>query len=541
MWWVSILAICSVQCNQSEAYFVATTPGHNSKKVAKTSLLFLSQGNDGPSTAATAASTYVQWNGETTSVAAAITANKTAVRRPKSLPFVAGLKYLQQVSKGTPHYYQTRLMEEHGESFIIWNKYVTLTDPAAIRDVLEVYNLEKAAETTKAFQTLFFPTGGILAAPWKEWIEQRRLTAPALSEVVIGELAPKFEQASQTMFERLLEEAAQTGRVVEMDQVFVALTVDTIGLVTLGRSFGMSDRIALQNETVPVPFLAALDVMGGEAMRVSVLPKWVLKLWRPSAKVRRAKRTLTEFLEDCINERLAVFEETRNQTNLLNILLDAESKGLITRDDVKAQLLTFIFAGYDTTAHTLSYLLYEVSVNQELQEQVAEEAKRALPNRSDFPLDPKILSDGRLSLLDKVWKETLRKHPATATGTVRQVGDKAIVVGDGLELPPNVQVSMPPYCIHRNRRYWPDPEVFDPSRFEPELEKERDSMSLQSFSAGPRSCIGARLARAEVLSFMSTLFRRFEVTCVETEEPESRVLFTTAPRNGIRFTFSARP
>jgi cytochrome P450 len=363
------------------------------------------------------------------------------------------------------------------------------------------------------------------------------MAAAALAESVIGELAPKFREASDPMFVKL-EQVASTGEIIEMDQIFSSLTLDTIGLVLLGRTFGMLDRI-LTKDTSEVPFVAALDVMSSYALKQMVTPGWLLRLWGPSSRVISAKETLNQFLEDCISERLLAGESTRNETDLLNILLQAESKGVIVRDDVKAQLLTFIFAGSDTTGHTMSYLLYEVSLNKDLQNKVALEAKAALPDRGDFPIDPQTLARS-LNLLDRVWLETLRKHPAAATGSSRVVGDEPIVVGNGLELPAGVIVSMPPYSLHRNPRYWPDPEVFDPSRFEPAKSEKRDPITMLSFSAGPRNCIGSRLARAEALSVMAALFRRFEVTCVETAVPVSKTAQTTKPRDGIRFTFTPR-
>jgi cytochrome P450 len=223
----------------------------------------------------------------------------------------------------------------------------------------------------------------------------------------------------------------------------------------------------------------------------------------------------------------------------LNILLQAEKEGVITREDLKAQLLAFVFAGYDTTAHTLSFMLYEIAVDEELQTQLFEEVKTAIQDRDGFPNNPEILSK-QLPLLDRVWLETLRLHPSTAAGTTRVVGDKPIIVGDGLELPPRVTVTMSTYSYHRSSQYWTDPETFDPSRFELEEMRKRDPITMMGFSAGPRNCLGARLARAEAMSVMAALLRRFEVTCVETEEPATFQSLTTRPRNGIRFMFQRR-
>jgi cytochrome P450 len=93
-----------------------------------------------------------------------------------------------------------------------------------------------------------------------------------------------------------------------------------------------------------------------------VFPAWTLRLIRSPKKVQRAKDIVNDFLEECIAIRLAEdsLQNTNRTTDLLEILLTAESNGLIGRDDVKGQLLTFVFAGHDTTSHTLSYMLWEV-------------------------------------------------------------------------------------------------------------------------------------------------------------------------------------
>ena len=187
------------------------------------------------------------------------------------------------------------------------------------------------------------------------------------------------------------------------------------------------------------------------------------------------------------------------------------------------------------------FSLYQVSLQPELQKELSAEAREALPGRKDFPLGHEIIAK-KLPLLDRVWKEANRKHPAGAIGTFRAVGDSPIVVGEGLELPPHASVLIPPFSLHRNERYWPNPEQFDPSRFLPEHESSRDPMTFQAFSGGPRNCIGSRLARAEALSILATLFRRYEFQCVSGDEvPADYCTLTRKPRNGIFFTVADRP
>ena len=468
----------------------------------------------------------------------------------KKLPFWTGLRFIYETFRGRVHYYFYELMTHYkAENFIIWNRYVTLNEPTAIRDVLETYNLPKSQENTQAFQRLFPGNGGILAAPLHQWKQQRRMTAKALSEQVIGSLIPRFQQGSLPFLD-LLEHAALSDKEMEMDHIFQALTLDTIGLVLLGRSFGTCDGLLQQtkNNTCEkkkenqkeLNFFQAFQIVSDEALRQMVLPAPIRKIRGLPKRVQYAKDVLESFLESCIQERLKS-KIAVTTPDLLQILLSAESKGIIDREDVKAQLLTFLFAGHDTTAHTLSWLIYEVSINATLQQDLFEEVESVLVNRTDFPLDRRILKH-QLPLMDQVWKETNRKHPAVASGTLRVVGDESIIVGDfGLELPARTSVSIPPYSVHRNPRLWPNPEIFDPSRFDPVQEAERNPMAFQSFSAGPKQCMGTQLAQTQAVCIAATIVRRFHIRSTETSlVPASVQSLTTKPRNGIHVKFERR-
>ena len=98
-----------------------------------------------------------------------------------------------------------------------------------------------------------------------------------------------------------------------------------------------------------------------EAVRQMVLPGWWLQRRRKIERVETARKIIDEFLENSIKSRLAaVQEDGTNTTDLLNTLLEAEKDGVMSRDEVKGQLLQFVFAGFDTLAPTLTYMLWEV-------------------------------------------------------------------------------------------------------------------------------------------------------------------------------------
>jgi cytochrome P450 len=457
---------------------------------------------------------------------------------PKVTPPWTPLCFLLQSLNGRHHRYMHHLMLTHGDNFFISKNHVVLHDVHAIRDVLEVHNLEKAEQVRRGFSTLVGARGGILAAPWKRWVEERRMTAPALGQAVIRELAPIFRQGAQPMLQ-LVHSAASANTTVEMDQVFTALTLDTIGMVLAGKSFGMGERL-LAGDFSEFSFSRAVREVSNESIRQMILPRNMLRRFPPGNEVTKARGIIDCVLDDWIAQRMKEqMTGSPKISDLLSILLEAEGRGVISRKDVKSQLFLFLFAGHDTTAHTLTWLLYEVSMNVELQESLHREAATVLPTLNSFIMNPEILQN-QLPLLDAVWKETNRLHPAAATGTTRRVGSQPIVVGRGLELPAKAIISIPPYSLHRNEKYWPNPQDFDPSRFL-NIEKQSNPMAFQAFSAGPRTCIGAKLARAEALSVTSALFRRFRVRCVErVHPPEEFMSLTLRPKHGIRFQFELR-
>lgn len=195
-------------------------------------------------------------------------------RTPKLLGWWSQYGFLLASLRGKPHKYLARLQRKHGPNFIVRPNMVVLNDPKAIRDVLETHNLPKTPKVRYGYKSIFYGTnsrssGGILAAPWKKWLEQRRMAAPALAESVIGSLAPKFYHVSKPMLEHL-EAMAQRKQPVDMSMAFNAVTMDIIGNILLGKSFGMCQQLNLEGRKVEVPFATALHRLTGRCSFVEV-------------------------------------------------------------------------------------------------------------------------------------------------------------------------------------------------------------------------------------------------------------------------------
>jgi cytochrome P450 len=491
---------------------------------------------------------------------------------PGSSSALPGPRYFQSLvptlsalQRGQLHRYHVRLMREYGENVRLrfplpWDQLVFLTDPAAIQEVIVGANPPKAPEVAIGFDWMTEGVGGLLTAEWDEWLVQRRLVSPAMSETLVGSWQAIFEEQSVPLMARL-EAAAADDSMVEMDALMVDVFLGIISRVTLGRRL---------DDDVVRELLTSIGEMLGEAVRRAVLPTVVADtLWAATATGRRCRDARTRVMAT-LNESVRRRREARavaaaagvringddggggggttDAADLLDLLLDAEAEGVISAAQVSAQLFTFIFAGHDTTAHTLSFLLHEVCAAPHLQDALAAEAAAALPGRLDFPTRETLRS---APLLGRTFKEALRKHPVVAAGTLRALS-AAVRLPSGERLPAGARVVVPNFALHRNPRHWPDPERFDPGRFTPEASEGRHPDAFQAFSSGPRSCIGQGLATAEALSVLAAIFRRFELRLVDgpkgksypdgaaIPEPADHYIITRKPANGVWFKVTAR-
>jgi len=437
---------------------------------------------------------------------------------------------LSALGRGQMHRYHVRVVREYGENVQLrfpapWSKILLLTDPAAIQEVIVVANPPKAPEIVTVVKWMTEGVGSLINADWEDWLVQRRLVSPAMSERLVGSWPVIFEEQSVPLMAHL-EMAAAADSVVEMDALLMDLFLGIISRITLGRQ--LDDDVARE-------LLTDIGDILDETMRRIFLPPVVADtLWVATPTGRRCLDARTRMMAT-INDSVGRRREARaaaaaeaagvrvkgddegggggatGAADLLDLLLDAEAEGVISASQVAAQLHTFIIAGHDTTAHTLSFLLYEVCAAPHLQDELAAEAAAALPERLDFPTRETLRS---VPLLGRTFKEALRKHPAVAGGTMRALSS-AVRLPSGERLPAGARVSVPSFAVHRNPCQWPNPEKFDPGRFTPEAIKGRHKQAFQAFSSGPRGCIGQGLATAEALSVLAAIFRRFELRLVD--------------------------
>lgn len=163
----------------------------------------------------------------------------------------------------------------------------------------------------------------------------------------------------------------------------------------------------------------------------------------------------------------------------------------ISKDEISAQGILFFIAGFDTTNATLTHIFYYLIKHSEWQEKLYEE----LFIVSDEELDYEKLKE--LPILNAIIDETLRLQPPLPV-VDRECIEPYRIESHGIDLPKNTMISVQPYVIHRDPRYFKDPYEFKPERF---LHKSKFNDNLAAyipFGLGPRLCVGMRFALNEL-------------------------------------------
>ncbi|XP_017066143.1 probable cytochrome P450 6a14 [Drosophila eugracilis] len=205
----------------------------------------------------------------------------------------------------------------------------------------------------------------------------------------------------------------------------------------------------------------------------------------------------------------------------------------LTLEQMAAQAFVFFVAGFETSSSTMSFCLYELANNPDIQQRLREEIESVLGNVEGGELSYDSLA--QMSYLDQVIAETLRKHPLLPH-LIRECNREYKVPNTDIVLDKGVNVVIPVHNIHHDPEIYPAPEKFDPSRFEPEQVKDRHPMAYLPFGDGPRNCIGLRFGKIQSKIGIVSLIRRFKFSVSNrTEVPliMSKKGFLLASENGI--------
>ncbi|ERL95426.1 hypothetical protein D910_12690 [Dendroctonus ponderosae] len=230
-------------------------------------------------------------------------------------------------------------------------------------------------------------------------------------------------------------------------------------------------------------------------------------------------------------------ESTPKRLAFLDLLLDINDSGefKFTDEEIMDETLTLLFAGSDTTATVDSYTCTMLAMHEDIQEKVLAEILDVVGPTESVGLDHL----PQLKYLERVIKETMRLFPIAAI-LVRKA-EENIDIGDHIILK-DCSIVFGILNVHRNEKYWPQPNKFDPDRFLPENASAIQPGSYLPFSYGPRNCIGPKYAMMDMKALLATVLRKYRVVTSykRIEDIEVKMNLLLRPRDGYKVAFELR-
>jgi cytochrome P450 len=280
------------------------------------------------------------------------------------------------------------------------------------------------------------------------------------------------------------------------------VTLRALGRSVLGLDLGeRSDAIA-------EPLRVATSYAVRRAISPLRAPRWIA-----TRSQRRASAAAT-VIRDLADEILkACRADPSRDAPLVHALIaatDPETGQSLSDDEIRDELVIFLFAGQDTTATTLTYALWALGRHRELQERVAAEVD-ALGDRALTPDDVE-----RLGYTVQVLREALRLCPPAPTGSRMATRDVEV---DGFRVEAGSMVALGRMAVQRDPSLWEDPLRFDPDRFSAQRSEGRDRWQYVPFGGGPRSCIGDHFAMLEATLALASIVRRMDISSLEDDFP----------------------
>ena len=421
---------------------------------------------------------------------------------PKPPFFSGGMRDLVRA----PHRFFLQLTRDYGDIV----QYRAAPEPAFlvnhpdfVKHVLVVNGRNYNKETYLNKHMVKAVTGeGLLTSENPLWRQQRRLIQPFFHRKYVGNFADLMVEAANQMLAKVEVYAAHNAP-FDVAHEMMGLTLNIVSRALFGYDID--------------PYTEQI----GDAVNT------LIAIGKPKRPLFQAKaQVLDDIVFGLIRQRRE--QPHREQLDLLDMLIQAryaESNEGMGNQQIRDEVMSLLVAGHETTANSLSWLLYLLA--QHPDEVAKIEAELAG------------VKDGRFSTLadftnlpycSQVIKEAMRLYPSAWSISRHALGDDQI---GGYHIPAGAIVALSPYTLHRHLDFWPDPEKFDPQRFTPEQEASRHRYAYIPFGAGSRKCIGDQFALLESIIIMPLFVQRFSLKLVPDHPIVEHALVTLRPKNGI--------
>jgi cytochrome P450 len=447
---------------------------------------------------------------------------------PYPTSFIAGS--LQVVGEfnsvpGRPMAHFDRLHEKYGDFILIRGGLIA-------PDILMMSNPDYAIDSLASHYkgatynaVRIINNNDLLLSDGAYWHRQRKLMNPMFSMTAIKGMYHLMVDELKQLTEYLNRQDASKS--ININEVLQKVALDVLTSAAFGVNYGAlyganTDAIEAMSGLLHEVELRSTDPLGH---RLNPFASWRL------ANLRKRVRSLArKCLEDRKNDPAAL----KSKKDLLNMMLQAEDPDTgkkMSEEEIISENVIFLVAGHETTAHSMTWFLYHTAKNPQWITNVQNEVDEILKGK-DFPEYDDL---SRMTVLDMAIKESMRMTPVTPGGSLREVTEDVqlgeYVIGKG------TAIMVPIHLLNMDKRFWKNPETFDPERF---ANNQSHYPNFMPFSSGPRNCIGQTFAKVEMRAVMSTVAKYYNWKLDPAKPVEAMWAVTQKPKSGMFIFLSKR-
>ncbi|KAL2831535.1 putative cytochrome P450 [Aspergillus cavernicola] len=353
--------------------------------------------------------------------------------------------------------------------------------------------------------------------------ERRRLLSSPMSASSLKRMEPLIRLRVRLAIRRIQEEMETRGT-ADVYKWWMFMATDIIGELCFGDSFRMLEHGKKNQYSMDLESVSAMEAVRVAFPRmVSLTSVFPLPIFRNSAE---AGHRMEQYANQSVQRYKKLIATDPNPKPILFTRLFGGGNEGLPETEIVNEAISFIIAGTDTTATTMTYLVWEVCRNPHIKKLLLTELAGLQDHYDHDDLRP-------LPYLNQVIMETLRLYTGVPSGLPR-VSQHGATLG-GCWIPAGVVVTTQAYSLHRIPSIFTDPEKFDPSRWENLTEKMKDA--FMPFGGGSRSCIGVHLAQAELRLATAEFFRLFpkartsSLEGMGAEDMDQIAYFLLSPKN----------
>ena len=399
-----------------------------------------------------------------------------------------------------------------------WRVY-QLNSPELIRQILieQPEKFHKPRIVNRALRP--FAGNGLFTSDGDLWKRQRKLIQPAFHH---SQLA-KYAEIMLAHAVRLMD-SFRAGEAREINADMVKLTLG----VVVKSLFGAD--LTSKAQEIGALMTAILEAANQRLRSAAPIPSWA-----PTPRNLRERRALARIetmLRSLIEERRASAERRNDLLSVLLTAVDEESGAGMSDRQLRDEMMTLFLAGHETTANALTWTWYLLSRHPRVEAKLIGELHRVLRGRAPAAADLQ-----QLPYTEMVVRESLRLYPP-APGLAREPLEDVRI--GRYEIPRGSLVIVSTYALHRDARFFDDPERFDPERFAAGWEERIPRYAYLPFGGGPRVCIGNGFAMMEARLAVAAIAQRWQFLLEPGQEVVPVQLVALRPKNGIRMKIKLR-